>query len=162
MVSGGGWMLKTCGARVRGSKPGVSASISEILVFPASKLRYDWKIVIYLSRLVFVKPGCTGGKQIKIWQNSLLTPPPWPQGQVMSVKWEEPIDKLTVQFGDCIINQTLNIALCKRDGITDRRTIRLLDAPADPSGQGHKKRGKIPKTTQSIIMTSIYLAIVRE
>ena len=75
------------------------ASISEILVFHASKLRYDWKIVIYLSRLVFVKHGCTGGKQIKIWQNS-LSPTFWPsptQGQVMSVKWEELIDKLTVQ-----------------------------------------------------------------
>ena len=43
-------------------------------------------------------------------------------------------------FGYFIITQTLNIALCKRDGITDRqtgrrtdrRTIRLLDAPGGP------------------------------
>ena len=48
---------------------------------------------------------------------------------------------LQSKFGYCIITQTLNIALCKRDGITDRqtdgqtdkqmdgRTIQLLYAP---------------------------------
>ena len=57
---------------------------------------------------------------------------------------------LQSKFGYCIITQTLNIALCKRDGITDRqpdgqtdkqmdgRTIQLLYAPADLSGLGHK------------------------
>ena len=40
--------------------------------------------------------------------------------------------KLQSKFGNCIITQTLNIALCKRDGIMDKqadgRTIQLLDA----------------------------------
>ena len=40
---------------------------------------------------------------------------------------------LQSKFGYCIITQTLNIALCKRDGITDRqtdkRTGRRKDSP---------------------------------
>ena len=44
--------------------------------------------------------------------------PAQPQGHVMSVKCEEPTDEPKVQ----VITQTWNIALCKRDGITDRQT----------------------------------------
>ena len=39
-----------------------------------------------------------GGNKVKIWQKkSYILTPPHPQGHVMSVKREEPIDKLTVQ-----------------------------------------------------------------
>ena len=34
-----------------------------------------------------------------------------PQGHVISVKCEEPIDELTAKFGYCMTTQTLNIAL---------------------------------------------------
>ena len=40
------------------------------------------------------------GKKAKIWQKifkSYILTPPHPQGHVMSVKCEEPIDELTVQ-----------------------------------------------------------------
>ena len=55
---------------------------------------------------------------------------------------------LQSKFGYCIITKTLNIALCKRDGITDGRTDRRTDktdnlitrcVPADLSGQRQKK-----------------------
>ena len=59
---------------------------------------------------------------------------------------------LQSKFGYFIITQTLNIALClyagrnygqtdrRMDKRTDRPTIRLLDAPADLSGRGHRKK----------------------
>ena len=40
----------------------------------------------------------------------------------MSVKCEEPIDELTVQVWLLYHHPNLNIALCKRDRITDRQT----------------------------------------
>ena len=46
---------------------------------------------------------------------------------------------LQSKFGYFNITQTLNIALCKRDGIGDRRTFRLLDAPGGPIRPGAKK-----------------------
>ena len=52
----------------------------------------------------------------------------------MSVKCEEPIDELTVQVWllyHSIITQTLNTALCKQDGITDRQTNRQTDGQTD-------------------------------
>ena len=59
--------------------------------------------------------------------------------------------------GYFIISQTLNIALCKRDGITDRktdkgtdgRTIRLLDAPDGPFRPGHKNSKNTTKMALS-------------
>ena len=98
-----------------------------------------------------------GGNRVKIWQNLCLTfwPRPNLQGHGMSVKCEEPIDELTVQVWLLYHHPNLkytctskhvgekcgklwlkDIALCKRDGImdkrTDRRTIQTLDAPDGP------------------------------
>ena len=92
---------------------------------------------------LFVKHGCPRQQQsqntAKISKSYILTLPD-PQGHVMSVKCEEPIDELTVQVCTVWITQTLNIALCKRDRITDRQTdgpkIRLLDAPCRPFRPG--------------------------
>ena len=67
------------------------------------------------TRHVFVKHRCPRRQQsqdmAKISKSYILTPP-HPQGHVMSVECEEPIDELRVKFGYCIITQTLNIALC--------------------------------------------------
>ena len=38
---------------------------------------------------------------------------------------------LQSKFGNCIITQTLNIALCKRDGITDKQTEGQTDGQTD-------------------------------
>ena len=69
-----------------------------------------------------------GGQQsktmAKICKSYILTPP-HPQGHVMSVKCEQPLDELTVQVGYCMTTQTLNIALfisgteLRTDGQTD-------------------------------------------
>ena len=47
---------------------------------------------------------------------------------------------LQSKFGYCITTQTLNIALCKRDGITDRQTDdqKTKMTPGHLSGRGHK------------------------
>ena len=54
----------------------------------------------YTSRHVFVKHGCPRRQQslnmAKISKSYIFTPS-HPQGQVMSVKCEEPIDELTIQ-----------------------------------------------------------------
>ena len=75
---------------------------------------------------------------------------PYPQGHVMSVKCEEPIDQLTVQIW--LLYHHRNFKYCtlfasgteiwtdrQTNGQMDGRTIQLLDAPADLSGRGHKK-----------------------
>ena len=55
------------------------------------------------TRHVFVKRGCPGSNRIKIFCKNLYNlkvlhfDPAHSQGQVMSMKCEEPIDKLTVQ-----------------------------------------------------------------
>ena len=52
------------------------------------------------TRHVFVKHGCPRRQQspimAKISKSYILTPPD-PQGRVMSVKCEQPLDELTVQ-----------------------------------------------------------------
>ena len=58
---------------------------------------------------------------------------PHPQGHVMSVKCEQPLDELTVQVW--LLYDHPNFKYCtvyKRDGITDRPTIQTLDAPGGP------------------------------
>ena len=73
-----------------------------------------------------------------------------PQGHLMSVKCEEPIDELTVQV--CLLFYHPNFKYCtlflsgtelRTDGQTnkrtDRRTIQLLDVPGGPFRPGHKK-----------------------
>ena len=89
---------------------------------------------------VLVKHGCPRRQQSrnmsKISKSYILTLP-HPQGHVMSVKCEKPIE-LTVQVW--LLYHHLNIKycifVCKRDGITDRRTIQLLDAPGGPFRPG--------------------------
>ena len=118
---------------------------------------------ILKTRHVFVKHGCPRRQQsqnmAKISKSYVLTPP-HPQGHVMSVKCEEPIDELTVQVW--LLYHHLNFKYCTlfvsgtelwTDKRTDRRTIRLLDAPTDLSGRGHQKtrqkfdNGMEPKVT---------------
>ena len=83
------------------------------------------------TRHVFVKHRCPLRQQsqtmAKICKFYILTPP-HPQGYVMSVKCEQPLDDLQPNFGYCMTTQTLNIAIFyKRDRITDRQTERQTD-----------------------------------
>ena len=99
-----------------------------------------------------MKHGCPQRQQIQIMakiSKSYILTPPQPQGHVMSVKCEEPIVELTVHVW--LLYHHRNFKYCtlfvsgtelrtdgRTDGQTDGRMIRLLDAPADLSGQGHK------------------------
>ena len=99
-----------------------------------------------LTRHVFVKHGCPwrqqSGNMAKISESYILTPP-HPQGHVMLVKCEEPIDELTVQVW--LLYHHPNSKYCtllvsgselRTDGQTNGRTVRLLDAPAGPFRPG--------------------------
>ena len=90
---------------------------------------------------MFVKHGCPRRQQsrnmAKISKSYILTPP-HPQGHVMSVKCEQPIDELTVQVWLLYHNpnfkyRTLFVSGTGRDGITDgqtdKRTNRRTDDP---------------------------------
>ena len=88
-------------------------------------------------RHVFVKHGCPRRQQsqnmAKIYKSYILTPPN-PQGHMMSVKCEEPIDELTVQL--LLLYNQPNFKYCtlfvsgtelrtdrgQTDGQTDRQT----------------------------------------
>ena len=103
--------------------------------------------------LILWKTDAPGGNKAEICQTS-LTPIFWPrqpQGHVMSVKCDEPIDELTVQVW--LLYHHPNLKYCtlfvsgtelrtdrrtdrQTDKQTDGRTIRLLDAP---------KNAKIPE-----------------
>ena len=110
----------------------------------------DLFFFLFINRHVFVKHGCPRRQQsqnmAKISKSYILTPP-HPQGQVMSVKCEEPIDELTVQVW--LLYDHPNFKYCtlfesgtelrtdgqtdgQTNGQTDGRTIRLLDAPGGP------------------------------
>ena len=87
-------------------------------------------------------PAATKSSMAKISKSYILTPP-HPQGHVMSVKCEEPIDELTVQVW--LLYHHPNFKYCtllvsgmelQTDGQTNRRTIRLLDAPGGPFRPG--------------------------
>ena len=91
------------------------------------------------TRHVFVKHGCPRRQQsqnmAKISKSYILTPP-HPQGQVMSVKCEEPIDELTVQVW--LLYDHPNFKYCtlfvsgtelRTDGQTDGRTDKRTDDP---------------------------------
>ena len=82
-----------------------------------------------------------GGNKVKIWQNLQVLhfyPHPF-QGHAMSVKYEQPLDELTVQV--LILYDHPNIALCKWGGIgqMDGQTIRFLDAHSGPFRPGASK-----------------------
>ena len=113
-------------------------------------------LILRLTRHVFVKHGCPRRQQsrnmAKISKSYILNPT-HPQGHVMSVKCEQPIDELTVQVWLLYHNPnlkycTLFVSGTGRDGITDgqtdkrtnRRTdgqtIQTLDAPGGPFRPG--------------------------
>ena len=99
---------------------------------------------------MFVKHGCPRRQQsqnmAKLSKSYILTPTQ-PQGHVMSVKCKEPIDELTVQVWLLYHHPNFKYCTLFVNGTelrTDRRTIRLLDAPADLSGRGHKNSIYIP------------------
>ena len=105
-------------------------------------------------------PAATKSKYGKYSKSYFFTPPQ-PQGHVMSVKCGDSIDELTVQVW--LLYHHPNFKYCtlfvsgtelrrngQTNGRTDRRTIRLLDAPADLSGRGHKKSTQSNIQYQSI------------
>ena len=74
-----------------------------------------------------------GGNKVKIRQKS-LRPTFWPspaQPRGMWCQWSVRNSYMNLRSKFCysIITQTLNIALCKRDGITDRQTNGRTDDP---------------------------------
>ena len=106
------------------------------------------------TRHVFVKHRCHRWQQsqtmTKISKSFIMTPP-HPQEHVMSVKCEQPLDKLTDQVW--LLYDHPNFKYCtlfisgtelRTNGQTDRRTDRRMDdpntrcPPADLSDRGHK------------------------
>ena len=98
------------------------------------------------TRHVFVKHGCPRRQQsqtiAKISKSYILTLP-HPQGYVMSVKCEQPLDELTVQVW--LLYDHPNFKYCtlfisgtelRTDGQTDGWTIQTLDAPGGPFRPG--------------------------
>ena len=97
---------------------------------------FNKKIII--TRHVFVKHRCPRRQQsqtmAKISKSSILTPP-HPQGHVMSVKWEQPFDELTVQVW--LLYDHPNFKYCTlfisgTELRTDGQMIQTLDAPGGP------------------------------
>ena len=95
---------------------------------------------------VFVKHRCPRRQQsqtmAKISKSYILTTP-HPQGHVMSVKCEQPLDELTVQVW--LLYDHLNFKYCtlfisgmelRTEGQTDGQTIQTLDAPGGPFRPG--------------------------
>ena len=88
---------------------------------------------------MFVKHGCSRRQQsqnmAKISKSHILTPPD-PQGHGMSVKYEEPVDELTVQVW--LLYHHSNFKYCtlfvngtelRTDRQTDRQTDKQTDDP---------------------------------
>ena len=93
-------------------------------------------MILILTRHVFVKHGCPRRQQssnmAKISKSYILTPPARPQGHVMSVKCEEPIDELTVQVW--LLYHHPNFKYCtlfvsRTELRTDRQKDRRTDDP---------------------------------
>ena len=103
---------------------------------------------------MFVKHGCPRRQQsqtmAKISKSYIFTTP-HPQGHVMSVKCEQPLDELTVQV--LLLYDHPNFKYCtlfisgtelqtdgrtdrRTDGRTDGQTIQTLDAPGGPFRPG--------------------------
>ena len=106
------------------------------LVYRLLKAKYmDLYPLLFKTRHVFVKHGCPRWQQspsvAKISKSYILTPP-HPQGHVMWVKCEEPIDELTVQVW--LLYHLPNFKYCTlfvsgTELRTDRRTDRQTDDP---------------------------------
>ena len=109
------------------------------------------------TRHVFVKHGCPRRQQsqtmAKISKSYILTPP-HPQGHVMSVKCEQPLDELTVQ-GWLLYDHT-NFKYCtlfisgtelRTDRQTDRRTDGRTDDPNTRCPRRTFQAGGIKKQT---------------
>ena len=90
------------------------------------------------TRHVFVKHGCPqqSRNMAKISKSYILTPP-HPQGHVMSVKCEQPIDELTVQVW--LLYHNPNFKYCtlfvsgtgRNYGRTNRQTDKQTDGRTD-------------------------------
>ena len=103
------------------------------------------------TRHVFVKHGCPRRQQsqnmAKISKSYILIPP-HPQGQVMSVKCEEPIDELTVQVWLLYDHPNFKYCILFVSG-TELRTDRRTDDPITRSPRrtyqavGHKNRNDV-------------------
>ena len=87
-------------------------------------------------------PAATKSKYGKISKSQILTTP-HPQGRVMSVRCEQPLDELTVQVW--LLYDHPNFKYCtlyisgtelRTDGRTDRQTIQTLDALGGPFRPG--------------------------
>ena len=85
---------------------------------------------ILATRHVFVKHGCPRRQQSQNMAK-FLSPIFWPRQtpRGMGCQWSvrNPLMNLQSKFGNCMTTKTLDIALCKRDGITDKRTDRRTD-----------------------------------
>ena len=126
--------------RARHKKCTTSSEITEYhgsMDYMLSEQR-TWKFAIK-TRHVFVKHGCPRRQQsrnmAKISKSYILTPP-HPQGHVMSVKCEQPIDELTVQVWLLYHNPnfkycTLFVSGTGRDGITDGQTDKRTNGQTD-------------------------------
>ena len=102
------------------------------------------------TRHVFVKHGCPRRQQsqtmAKISKSYILTTPE-PQGHVMSVRCEQPLDELIAQVW--LLYDHQNFKYCtlfisgtelrtdgRTNGRTDGQTIQTLDAPGGPFRPG--------------------------
>ena len=104
---------------------------------------------------------------MSLFISHILTPTPTP-GACMSMKCEQPLNEVTVQiwslynypnFKYCTLSVSWTELRTKR---TDRRTIWLLDAPADLSGRGIKRivmRAGICPSNELALKVSIFIWI---
>ena len=121
--------------------------------------RSNFKVKVTGStRHVFVKHGCPRRQQSQTlakFSKSYILTLPYPQGHLMSVKCEQPLDELTVQvwllfdhpnFKYCTLfisgtelrtdRRTNGRTNRRTDRRTDGRTIQTLDAPGGPFRPG--------------------------
>ena len=99
--------------------------------------------------MCFWNTDATGGNKVKIRLNfKVLHFDPTPHPGTCDVsEGEQPLYEFTVKFGNCIIKQNLNIALCLKTGrnygqmdkLADGRTIRFLDVFGRPRAGGIKR-----------------------
>ena len=150
--------------------------------FPSTgKCTYNWKCHVNVMKIVmpckkqnktrhvFVKHGCPWRRQsqtmAKISKSYILNPP-HPQGHVMSVKCEQPLDELTVQVW--LLYDHPNFKYCtlfksgtelRTEGQTEGRTIQTLDAPVGPFRLGVlKNKIKNPLNKQDLLLKHEYPA----